>query len=183
MSASSRSSRPFESTRTFGEAPRLGARRLTSFCRTVHSKNSQHSEARDATVVKYSFVNDGPSHSATPSGQNSGANTPARIESSASLSSMATAVPSTPAFPVHGSGTPLASGSGAGGSEYPGFAQRLPRDPLAGEGEPEVNPEDLEVDTEVDVVIDVPVPSWTTPSHSVHPCFVSHKIKWSAFIK
>jgi hypothetical protein len=73
------------------------------------------------------------------------------------------------------------------GSEYPGFAQRLnqsgPRDPLAGEGEPEVNEADLEIDTEVDVVIDVPVPAWTTPSHSVHPCFVNHKIKWSAFIK
>lgn len=48
------------------------------------------------------------------------------------------------------------------------------------ETEPEV---DDGHDTEVDVVVDVQVPIWTAPTHTVHPVFVNHKIKWSAFIK
>lgn len=95
----------------------------------------------------------------------------------------------TPGFPVHGSGTPgehpLASGSG-----FPFAPRQTPlRQDLAGEGED--GAEDCEEeelvddgqDTEVDVVVDVPVPIWTAPTHTVHPCFVNHKIKWSAFIK
>lgn len=37
-------------------------------------------------------------------------------------------------------------------------------------------------DDEVDTMITIPVPSWTTPSHSIHPVFVTHKIKWSCAI-
>ncbi|KAM0789574.1 hypothetical protein ACM66B_000383 [Microbotryomycetes sp. NB124-2] len=150
---------------------------------TIHSKNSQHSEARDATVVKYNFVSDAGHVSATPSGANSGTGTPVRIESSASLASMNRPVtPGTPGLPMHGSGTPLNINNPG---EYPGFAQRLrPRNSadLAGEGEAEVEEDDGQ-DTEIDVNIDVPLPIWTAPSHSVFPCFITHKIKWSAFIK
>jgi hypothetical protein len=49
---------------------------------------------------------------------------------------------------------------------------------------PEEQPEEDDgQDTEVDVVVDVQVPIWTAPTHTVHPVFVNHKIKWSAFIK
>lgn len=44
-------------------------------------------------------------------------------------------------------------------------------------------PEDDGLDTEIDVVVEIPVPLWTVPSHAVYPVFVTHKIKWSAFIK
>lgn len=98
--------------------------------------------------------------------------------------------PTTPGFPVHGSGTPapLAEGSGSG---FPGLNHPLRRgrlSDLAGEGEDEMaSAAEQEIDdghdTEVDVVVDVPIPAWTAPSHTVHPCFINHKIKWSAFIK
>lgn len=43
--------------------------------------------------------------------------------------------------------------------------------------------EDIEIgDEEVDTMITIPVPPWTTPSHNIHPIFVSHKIKWSCAI-
>ncbi|KAK4054144.1 hypothetical protein OIV83_001169 [Microbotryomycetes sp. JL201] len=150
---------------------------------TIHSKNSQHSEARDATVVKYNFVSDAGHVSATPSGANSGAGTPVRIESSASLASMNRPItPGTPGFPMHGSGAPLNLNNN---TEFPGFASRLRQRnsaELAGEGEAEIEEDDGQ-DTEIDVNIDVPLPVWTAPSHSVFPCFITHKIKWSAFIK
>lgn len=31
-------------------------------------------------------------------------------------------------------------------------------------------------------MITIPVPAWTTPSHNIHPVFVTHKIKWSCAI-
>ncbi|KAJ9107548.1 hypothetical protein QFC21_001007 [Naganishia friedmannii] len=47
------------------------------------------------------------------------------------------------------------------------------------------NPEEDDInvgDDEVDTMITIPVPSWTTPSHSIHPVYVTHKIKWSCAI-
>ncbi|TXT05996.1 hypothetical protein VHUM_03757 [Vanrija humicola] len=37
-------------------------------------------------------------------------------------------------------------------------------------------------DDEVSTSFTVPIPPWTTPSHSVKPVFVNHKIKWSCSI-
>jgi hypothetical protein len=37
-------------------------------------------------------------------------------------------------------------------------------------------------DDEVDTMITIPIPTWTTPSHNVHPVYVTHKIKWSCAI-
>lgn len=37
-------------------------------------------------------------------------------------------------------------------------------------------------DGEIDTMISIPLPAWTTPSHAVHPVFVTHKIKWSCVI-
>lgn len=159
---------------------------------TVHSKSSSHSEARDATVVKYNFVPEAGGATGTSSGVSSGTHSPhpIRVESSASLASMnQPSTPMTPGFPVHGTGTPIGAPEGSSGG-FPGL--RAPRgrlSDLAGEGEgDEAEREEEELvddgqDTEVDVVVDVPVPVWTAPSHTVHPCFINHKIKWSAFIK
>lgn len=47
----------------------------------------------------------------------------------------------------------------------------------------ERDPEEIVLgDEEIDTMITVPVPSWTTPGHSVYPVFVTHKIKWSCAI-
>lgn len=174
---------------------------------TVYSKNSSHSEARDATVVKYNFGEDTGSHA--PSATASGTSTPApRIESSASLSSMGVMTPTTPGFATPGFSTPFHGGARtpAGDSPAAGFpfdrparTGRRARFQLGAEDEDEAEdpatphpmnaalPDEPEVDdgqdTEVDVVVDVQIPIWTAPSHSVHPVFVNHKIKWSAFIK
>ncbi|GAA6005515.1 hypothetical protein JCM11491_003669 [Sporobolomyces phaffii] len=174
---------------------------------TVYSKSSSHSEARDATVVKYNFVQDG---AASGAETNTG-NPPARIESAASLRSLGgfhssgMMTPQTPAFgsPFHGGAmTPLESpGRSATTSRTnsPGFPfnRRPPgqgRFQIGADDEsedeeeqetpqPEEPEEDDGQDTEVDVVVDVQVPIWTAPTHTVHPVFVNHKIKWSAFIK
>ncbi|KGB77670.1 hypothetical protein CNBG_3508 [Cryptococcus deuterogattii R265] len=42
---------------------------------------------------------------------------------------------------------------------------------------------DIEVgDEEVDTFFNVPIPAWVTPSHSIHPVFITHKIKWACSI-
>lgn len=38
-------------------------------------------------------------------------------------------------------------------------------------------------EVDVDAVIEIPIPLHASPSHSLEPVLVSHKIKWSAFIK
>ena len=43
--------------------------------------------------------------------------------------------------------------------------------------------EDIEIgDDEVNTFFTIPIPAWTTPSHGIHPVFVTHKIKWSCSI-
>lgn len=37
-------------------------------------------------------------------------------------------------------------------------------------------------DGEIDTMISIPLPAWTTPSHGIHPVFVTHKVKWSCVI-
>lgn len=116
----------------------------------------------------------------------------------------ALATPTTPGFnsPFHGPRTPATPASPAtdrGANDgYPFHTSRGGRRARfqlgADEDEEDHNPtqasteagpveEDDGQDTEVDVVVDVQVPIWTAPSHAVHPVFVNHKIKWSAFIK
>ncbi|BGP32942.1 hypothetical protein JCM10296v2_004728 [Rhodotorula toruloides] len=166
---------------------------------TVYSKSSSHSEARDATVVKYNYLD-------APSARSSGADTPApRIESSASLSSLGAqpsgvSTPTTPGFnsPIHGARTPVRERGEETG--YPFTAGRASRPRARFQLGPEDEDEEEELhqphpaheeheevddgqDTEIDVVVDVQIPIWTAPSHAVHPVFVNHKIKWSAFIK
>jgi hypothetical protein len=43
--------------------------------------------------------------------------------------------------------------------------------------------ENIEIgDDEVNTSFTITIPTWTTPSHSVHPVFITHKIKWSCSI-
>lgn len=146
----------------------------------MHSKNSSHSEARDATVVKYNFVAD---TSAPTSGTASPMHAaPPRIESSASLASMGNhSVPTTPGFGTYAHG-PTSGDATASGSGWP-FGRPTADEDDEDEREVVGPEEDLDIDTEVDVVVDVPIPVWTSPTHTVHPVFINHKIKWSAFIK
>ncbi|GAA6021801.1 hypothetical protein JCM10207_002066 [Rhodosporidiobolus poonsookiae] len=170
---------------------------------TVYSKNSSHSEARDATVVKYNFVTDG-THGPS-SGTNTPARDPARIESTASLRSMGgfasgMNTPTTPGFnsPFHGSAMSPANELPSNNGGFPfhprGRRAKFQLGAEADEADEEEQPQpqqeeepaeevDDGQDTEVDVVVDVQVPIWTAPSHTVHPIFINHKIKWSAFIK
>ncbi|WRT64078.1 uncharacterized protein IL334_001006 [Kwoniella shivajii] len=42
---------------------------------------------------------------------------------------------------------------------------------------------DIEIgDDEVNTHFTIPIPKWVTPSHAIHPVFVTHKIKWSCSI-
>ncbi|KAJ9098888.1 hypothetical protein QFC19_006227 [Naganishia cerealis] len=72
-------------------------------------------------------------------------------------------------------GSGLGSGNATPGPSHPTIAD-IPDDMR--------NPEDdINIgDDEVDTMITIPVPSWTTPSHSIHPVYVTHKIKWSCAI-
>ena len=37
-------------------------------------------------------------------------------------------------------------------------------------------------DDEVNTQFTIPLPPWTTPSHSIHPVYITHKVKWSCSI-
>lgn len=80
-------------------------------------------------------------------------------------------------------GNSSASGSNSNLTNLTEGASRRPRFYAGESNEHEEEEEDTEISTEIDVVIDIPLPVWTTPTHTVHPVFVNHKIKWSAFIK
>lgn len=122
----------------------------------VHSKTSSHAEATDATSVSYSFL---------------------REEFDATASSHHTSSVSTP----QDGQEQIASGS-----NWSSSLQRAAQDSLPS-GSAQVGPiaaaDDDGVDTEIDIVVEIPIPPFTTPSHHVHPIFVSHKLKWSAFIR
>lgn len=144
---------------------RLRSPLLTQFSSIVHSKSSSHSESRDTAVTKYSFIQDG---------EGSAPNTspPSRVASSVSLASLnhgsGASTPANGDF-FHSPSQPLVASGSAQGVAAPARVEQ----PIVDDG----------VDVEIDVVVDVDIPPWTTPSHSVHPIFITHKIKWSAFIK
>ncbi|WVQ62262.1 uncharacterized protein L199_000401 [Kwoniella botswanensis] len=42
---------------------------------------------------------------------------------------------------------------------------------------------DIEIgDDEINTHFSIPIPDWVTPSHAIHPVFITHKIKWSCSI-
>lgn len=93
-----------------------------------------------------------------------------------------TSVPTTPGFGTYAHGTTSGDAT-ASGSGWPFGRQAGVAEDDEDEREVVGPDEDIDVDTEVDVVVDVPIPAWTAPTHTVHPVFINHKIKWSAFIK
>lgn len=91
------------------------------------------------------------------------------------------------AGPSNGSSAPVSGQSSTthsrGGSRAPSperiYYGRHTTDPdFAGLVDEEAGEE-----VDVDAVIEIPIPLSATPSHSLEPVLVSHKIKWSAFIK
>lgn len=65
---------------------------------------------------------------------------------------------------------------------------RLATESAAG---PSVNRTDEEIahegdvmvgDDEINTALSIRIPPWTTPSHSIHPVYISHKLKWSCTI-
>ncbi|WVR05817.1 hypothetical protein IAU60_002842 [Kwoniella sp. DSM 27419] len=83
--------------------------------------------------------------------------------------------------------TPMVGPRRAGGSSRPADSY-FPESSQAGpssssDDHVEGNEEDIEIgDEEVNTFFSIPVPSWVTPSHAIHPVFVTHKIKWSCSI-
>lgn len=58
-----------------------------------------------------------------------------------------------------------------------------PNGPAAGPAAcPSSSTGDLIGDDEIDTSFTIPIPPWITASHSVHPVFITHKIKWSCSI-
>jgi hypothetical protein len=55
--------------------------------------------------------------------------------------------------------------------------------PSSGESTASHDDEDVNIgDDEINTSISIPIPAFTTPSHTIHPLFVTHKIKWSCSI-
>lgn len=81
--------------------------------------------------------------------------------------------------PNSGRNTPARTPRVSGGDQpFPG--ENAAAGPSSGEG---VSEEDLEIgDDEVNTHFTIPIPAWTCSSHSVHPAFITHKIKWSCSI-
>lgn len=91
------------------------------------------------------------------------------------------------AGPSNGNSAPI---SGQSSTSHSRVGSRAPSPERIYYGRHTTDPEfaglvDEEAGEEVDVdaVIEIPIPLSATPSHSLEPVLVSHKIKWSAFIK
>ena len=139
------------------------------------TRNSSHADSRVAVSVKHELrrgqaipVSEEPQHA--PSHYlDSRSHGSSRNNSLIGLSSLSASPSSTP-VPQR-----LPRGSDSGIAEAPG---------LSGPSELSLDgSEDLEIgDDEVDTSISIPIPPWTNATHSVHPVFITHKIKWSCSI-
>ena len=147
----------------------------------VHTRHSNHPDQRVASSVKHELRNGQaylvteelvrpPSHWAQSG----------RAESYRSTNGSTYAT--TPA-----ARTPLVSSAGRQGSYF----TSADGDPSAAAGPSNASSAasdatsetDVEIgDDEVNTHFTIPIPAWTTPSHSVHPVFITHKLKWSCSI-
>ncbi|KAK4687145.1 arrestin-related trafficking adapter 4/5/7, partial [Tremellales sp. Uapishka_1] len=139
----------------------------------VHTRSSSHPESRVAASVKHEIKNgrafkvdaNGETHPPAPHHGPSPSRTP---------------------MPPASTRLPTASwGVRPPDSYFPAPAAE-PANAVAGSSSShdlESADEELEVgDDEIDTHLTVSIPSTTTPSHSIHPVFVTHKIKWSCSI-
>ena len=133
-------------------------------------------------------------------GLSSGAHTPmsdfalSRAGSFANLTSLGSAATSTPGPAALAGGSSSASNGYFGGAGRAGghAANATPGPGPGASGQVAAFPDDMRErgdeedvligDDEIDTMITIPVPAWTTPSHNIHPVFVTHKIKWSCAI-
>lgn len=140
---------------------------------------------RDAAVVEYKFKQPTITPSTNSGGTRSRSgsvypNAPSRVSSGTDLPSLAREGTTTALADIYSSSSnAVASGSGSA-VVGPSSSRNEAIDDA--EEDDSISIDDG-IATEVDVVVDVHIPICTTPSHSVHPVFVNHKIKWSAFIR
>lgn len=138
----------------------------------VHTRHSSHPEERVAASVKYRLEGGrafliSEEKIRPPLHQRLSANSPGSFGNGSRSASY-----------VDAAHSPL--DTPAGGSS------RNSGDNIAGPSSEQVDGESGEDnehgDDEIDTSFTMHVPSYTTPSHAVHPIFVSHKIKWSCSI-
>ena len=83
--------------------------------------------------------------------------------------------------------TPLPSSAGRGGSYFTsadaGPSAEAGPSNASTTASDATSETDVEIgDDEINTHFTIPIPAWTTPSHSVHPVFITHKLKWSCSI-
>ncbi|ORY33443.1 hypothetical protein BCR39DRAFT_557127 [Naematelia encephala] len=139
----------------------------------VHTRHSSHPDSRVAACVKHELRN-GKAYLVSEEQ----IRPPAHLADLGYTSNSQSRATSRPPSPVRVPRVPRPEDSyfpaqGDAGSSHAG--------PSSGEGG--VEEEDLEIgDDEVNTSFTIPIPAFTTPSHSVHPVFVTHKLKWSCSI-
>lgn len=142
----------------------------------VHTRHSQHSDQRVASSIKHELRN-GRAH-VVP--ENHVGRTPGRSTATTPAASAANSrAPSPTRTPMPG----RASSSRPADSYFP--SQTEGAGPSTGEALASENGDEEDItigDDEVNTSISIPVPAFTTPSHTIHPVFVTHKIKWSCSI-
>ncbi len=175
----------------------------------VHTRHSSHAEGRVASQTKHE-LRDGRAYRVTERGMESVAPAHHGLEDP-HHHGMRSVPPSAPGSPILrplnlgslGAVTPISDLSRAGSSaslagsghaaNHSGRSSgethgNAAAGPSTGGGEVADIPDDLREpdleigDNEINTMITIPIPVWTTPSHSVHPVQVSHKIKWSCAI-
>lgn len=140
----------------------------------VHTRHSQHSDQRVASSVKHELRKGKaylvPENHIGRVGGRSTATTPAAsAANSRAPSPTRTPMPARP------------SSSRPGDSYFP--TQTEGAGPSSGEPVSDAEDEDITIgDDEINTSISIPIPSHTTPSHTIHPVYVTHKIKWSCSI-
>ncbi|KAK8865866.1 hypothetical protein IAR55_001014 [Kwoniella newhampshirensis] len=159
----------------------------------VHTRHSSHPETRVAACVKHEIQNGAavevarepirpPQHwiehnrSATASRLPSPVQTPLVGARGRVASNTFGPRPSDSYFPA-----PPTDGEGSGATSTPqaGPSTRLTDEPAS----TEMDEQDIDIgDDEVSTHFSIPIPQWVTPSHSIHPVFVTHKLKWSCSI-
>jgi hypothetical protein len=148
----------------------------------VHTKHSQHSDQRVAASIKHELRNGKayvvPETTArTPGRPAAGSSTAVSAAASTNPSTANSRVPSPSQTPRPG----RTSSERPADSYFP--SQSEGAGPSSGASVAASDDEDVNIgDDEINTAITIPIPAYTTPSHTIHPLFVTHKIKWSCSI-
>lgn len=164
----------------------------------VHTRHSSHSDQRVAAGVKHEIIGGqavlvhedkikAPLHWSSEPNHSIYEATWANLQNeinSASSSRLGSAAPSRPDSPITRTAGSSNRNSGESGSRNVsgGFGNAEAGPSSASQTEDEEDEEIPIGDDEVNTKFSIPIPPWTTPSHVVHPVFITHKIKWSCSI-